>query len=94
MPGKSPIAARITARFWRQHDDGDADSDGGTECHLLEDRRDANKLAGLVARLSQARTGCSVVAFARKGQAQGRARFGDMRVFPTYLQAGCAYRPY
>jgi hypothetical protein len=28
---KSPAAARITARFWRQHDDGDADSDGGTE---------------------------------------------------------------
>jgi hypothetical protein len=31
-----------------------------------------------VARLSQARTGCSVVAFARKGQAQGRARFGAL----------------
>jgi len=47
---KSPAAARITARFWRQHDDGDADSDGGTECRLLEGRRDANKLAGLVRR--------------------------------------------
>jgi hypothetical protein len=45
---KSPTAARITARFWWQPDDGDADSDGGTECRLLEDRRDANKLAGLV----------------------------------------------
>jgi hypothetical protein len=45
---KSPTAARITARFWQQHDDGDADADGGTECRLLKDRRDANKLAGLV----------------------------------------------
>jgi hypothetical protein len=42
VAGKSPI----TARFWRQHDDGDADSDGGTERRLLEERRDANKLAG------------------------------------------------
>lgn len=40
---KSPTAARITARFWRQPDDGDADSECGSECRLLEDRRDANK---------------------------------------------------
>ena len=48
VASKSPTAARITARFWRPHDDGDADSDGGTECRLPEDRRDANKPAGLV----------------------------------------------
>jgi hypothetical protein len=35
-------------RFWRQHDGGDADFDAGTECRLPGDRRDANKLAGLV----------------------------------------------
>ena len=34
VASKSPTAARITARFWRQHNDGDADSDGGTECRL------------------------------------------------------------
>jgi hypothetical protein len=45
---KSPITARVTARFWRQHDDGDADANGGIERRLLEDRRDANKLAGVV----------------------------------------------
>ena len=48
VASKSPTAARITARFWRHHDDGNADSDGGTECRLPEDRRDANKPAGLV----------------------------------------------
>ena len=62
---KSSTAARITARFWRQHDDGDADSGG--DAASPEDRRDANKLVGPgVATLSQARTGCSVVAFAGK----------------------------
>jgi len=40
---KSPPAAR-----WRQHADGDADADGAAKCRLLQDRRHANKLAGLV----------------------------------------------
>ena len=50
VASKSPTAARITARFWRQHDDGDAESDAGTECRLPGDRRDANKPAGLTGR--------------------------------------------
>jgi hypothetical protein len=75
---KSPTAARITEPLWRQNDD--ADSDGGTERRPLEDRRDANKLAGLVWRgRAKPELGVLWSPCPEKDKHQTRARAGDLR---------------